>query len=411
MKFENKYDKVFYYLFIIIPIIDTLNGIMINYNINISIGQIYRVFIIFILISIITYEKEYIMLGILFILIGITTLSFIHFYYHLKLIGIISDLIGLLKLFSIFLIIVVYKRLVNVMKLSSNIISKIFIKIIIILPLTIIIPYMFRVGLNVYSNGAGYKGFYFSNNELSIVLLASSIFSLNYAFKFNKFMNYIIFSLNILALIMLGSKTSLVGLGVVGIIYLKEVISRNNSLISLLIKVMFSISVVVILFNIFKDDIMFIWSQALERQQFFLNKGSSGFTLLFSSRNIYLQNALSNLINSKYFIFKLLLGTGTFYRVNNSFEGKSIEMDFIDIFFSEGILVLIIIIFLLILIYKKRSKEKNIFNYILVYIIFILFSMFAGHVMYSGLAANIFSLVICGMLSKEDIKNNGERET
>lgn len=393
----KKYDYIFYLIFISIPLIDTINGMLIANNISISIGQMYRFFIFILIILILIKVNIKYLDNILLIGIPIISLQFIHYYYNLSLIGLIDDLIRASKIILTFNLCYIYKKLKEQGKVSSDIINRIIDKLIIYFPLTVLIPYLMNLGLYIYGTGAGYKGFYSSNNELSIVLLIMSIFSLNKALN-NKKMKYnLILAINIISLLVIGAKTSIIGLIVISIYYLKDIIKEY--ILSRRINFIIIISIIFVIF--FKNDLIEMWSNIFERQEYFYNKHNSILTLILSSRDIYLNNSIRSLNQSNNIFLRILLGCGNYFRENNIIEGKMIEMDIFDIFFNEGIIFTCVLIALFFKIYKDACNVGGEYDFKLAFLIICGFGFLAGHVIYGALAGNILSLIIMGIIGKK----------
>lgn len=399
----RKYDKLLLFLFTITPIIDIVNGIVLNNNSlsNIPIGQISRIIIILILFSILIKERYFLedkknaiilMLGAFILIMGV------QFFQHKQIIGMIQETIVISK-FLLIVIIVEVVSFLNTKKLfSSYIIDKSFYYMSIIVPITLIIPYIFNVGTNVYSNGGGYKGFYYANNDLSIVLIVLFIYCLHNAIFGEKRKKFIILTMLVLiSNIMIGSKTNLLIPLPISIFYLifaiknKKIAIDNKLLIKTLIFII--IGFVICIFS-FKE----ILYKTLERQIHFM-KDLDFISFLLSNRNYYLNVALDELINSCNILSNIIFGSGFYFRQLEWGRGLLIEMDFFDTFFSYGALgVLVIYGYILKVFYigcKKYSIKQLL--YIIAFIAVFFFSFTAGHVLFSALSGTIFAL-ICAKL-------------
>ncbi|MDU2663346.1 MAG: O-antigen ligase family protein [Clostridium perfringens] len=393
---NKKYDNLIYYIFILIPIVDSINGILIKNNVIFNIGQIYRILTMVIMVFIaMKISKNYFNIFVIAILFFLS-LNLYYYYYNNNIKSILEDIISNSKLFMIFVIYFSYKVMLNNNKIGNYVINKIISTLIIIFPLTILIPYILGIGFNTYSNSAGFKGFYNANNDLSIVLLIFTIFAINDFLNKRSLKSTIILSINIISLLMVGAKTSLLGLALVLIIYFKNILLKLFKRKGIFITIILSTII-----YIFYDDLIAIWNKSIERLNYFYNINNSFITLLLSHRNIYLIDSFKVLINIKYPILALLLGTGTYFRCNGVVQGRIVEMDFFDILFSNGLIVLIIVIYLLYYIYRDRYKGNSEYDYKLAFIITIVLSVIVGHVFYSAMSGTILSIIMMGLVTKQ----------
>lgn len=403
---NKKYNKIIYNIFILMPIIDTLNGIFIKSDTTINIGQIYRIISIIILIAIASKLSKKYLNNIIVIICFFIALNLSYYYYNNNIISIFKDLLSNSKLLMIFVFYYSFKVIYKCNKVDKYIIDCIMEKLLVIYPLTILIPYIFNIGLSVYSNGAGYKGFYNANNDLSIVFLILVLFSIN-KFIFDKNMkSIIILLLNIISLLLTGSKTGIIGIIILLIFYsknfIKNIILNKKSIIFILL--------ILFIGYYSLDHINNIFIKIQERMLYFYNLNNNFITLILSNRNTYLIESINDFINMKHKVIPLLFGTGTYYRCNSWTVGKVIEMDFFDILFSNGLIVLTICIFILICVYKERCKQKNIFDYNIAFIIMLILSFIVGHVFYSAMCGTMLALIMSGLIKKdnsyEDKKNS-----
>ncbi|MDB1944573.1 O-antigen ligase family protein [Clostridium tertium] len=408
------YDyKILLFLFVAIPLVDIINGVIltINSDINISLGKFYRI-ITMIILSIITlkysdkeFRKKHI---VVFSLTLLMILAFIgvFYIYHGSFKGIIYDGVTISKLLLIFLMIYTIFYLYNQKIIDKNIITNIFKCYIIIFPLTMIIPYIIGIGSSTYSSGLGYTGLYYANNDISIVLLICTIYSFDQVIKKINILNIFIFLLNLSSLLLVGSKTGILGLVLAVILYSiyygsitlnEKSISKKNILKIILWALLFLICTLVVFYPTFK--------KMIDRVIYFYNRDGNILAALLSGREKFLLEAFNNLLNERFWILKLLFGVGFFYRKEWGI-GELVEMDLFDITFSLGVIVSLIIIYYLFKLLNKiiKSLNKENYVYLVCIIIMVLFSFIAGHVLFSALSGSILSLVISGgyMFSEKD---------
>lgn len=397
MKLE-KYDILLMILFISTPLIDIINGLLkiTNHSTDISIGQISRIIIIIILLGILFKEKYFVKkklnILIVFIIIFFVSLLF-QFFYNRELYSFLKEAIIVSKFMLIVIIIETVSFLGKNKLISKNIIGNIFLGMSIIVPLTLIIPYIFNWGTNVYSNGGGYKGFYYANNDLSIVLITLFIYCLHNMI-FNKKKIFILLTLmTLISNIMIGSKTNLVMPIPIIIFYVafaikNNAINLNKKKVSIFIFILF---LVLITCSFVFEDIL---RKTIDRQIHFMNDLDLT-SYLFSNRNYYLSVAWEKFIDSKNIIYNFIFGAGFYTRSLEWGRGLLIEMDFFDTFFSYGILGTSFIYGYLINIFYKGCKNYYFGQvlYIVSFLAIFLFSFSAGHVLYSAFSGTIFALV------------------
>lgn len=403
----KKYDyNILLWLFAAIPLVDFINGsliTMLNLGDEISIGKFYRILTIIVMIYMVLkysnkIEKKNNIIVLSITGVIVTTYIFIFLIYHRSFKGIIYDVVSISKLLLIFIIIysmffLSRKKLINI-----SIINRIFEVYLIIFPATMLIPYIFGLGSSTYSNGLGYTGLYYANNDLSIVLLISTIYGLNSVIIKRNIKSIILFILNLMSLLLVGSKTGILGLCIALLVYFifyarKAIKTKSISKKNMIIIAISSILSIVFIFILFYP----VFDKMLDRLIYFYKKEGNIFAALLSGREKFLSLAIHNLVQEKFFIFKLLFGVGFFYR-NNWGKGRLVEMDLMDIVFSLGLIVaLVIVCYIAKLLYKmiKNLNEKN-FMFFVCISIMLLFSFIAGHVAFSALSGSILALLISG---------------
>lgn len=410
----NKNDKILlFWTLALIPVVDFLNGsvlLLINKG-DISIGKFYRIFTMVILTWILyrTSSKREIKKHIkVYIGIIVCTIFYlgIFYLYHSSLKGVFKDGIEISKMILVFLIFYVLNFLSKKGSINKKNIDEIFNKYIFIFPLTMLIPYTLGIGFNTYSNGMGYTGLFYANNDLSIVMLVTVIFALDKVVKKVNIINVIMFTLNLVSLIIIGSKTGILGLGIGIVIYLivysikiyKEDKYSKKQLIIAGISLIFLSVVIIMIF-------MPIIEKTLDRFIYFTKKNGSVLTALLSDRNKFAVEAWNNLMQENLWFIKLMLGVGFTYRLGWG-KGSLIEMDIVDIFFSLGLIFATVLIIAIVTYLIKNRKKANVDNlrYIVSLAMVVGFSTIAGHVLYSAFAGSVAALLLAGF-SMDDRKN------
>lgn len=416
----RKYDyRILIWLFAAIPLIDVLNGTIItvlNFDTEFSLGKFYRIITIVVLSYILlkysdryNQKKHIINFGIAAAIVGIYLLVF--FIYHGEIKGVIFDAVSISKLFLIIMIIYSLKYLYDKDLIDIMFITEIFDLLSIIFPTTMLIPYFLGIGSATYSSGLGYTGLYYANNDLSIVMLVSTIYCLNNLIKRIRTKEIILFILNLMSLLIIGSKTGLLGLGIAIILYIIKYMKNivNNKSISKkhITRIFIYIGVIIII-----SIIVFypIFSEMLHRIIYFYQKEGNILAAFLSGREKFLVVAFEKLTLEKFFIFKLLFGVGFFYRKNWGI-GELVEMDLFDIVFSLGLIAAIVITYYISkFLYKMvRNLNDSNFMYFVCILVILLFSIIAGHVAFSALSGSIFALTMFGGYISTDRSNTSNK--
>lgn len=394
MKKLNKVEKQIYWIFIISLIIDNINGVMLLNKINlpVSIGQIYRYFmLVFFLYYILASKKTKVLYKLMIGTGYLMLVIFIHFIEFYSVDSLIMDVTYAIKLLLPFIIIYFFYTLTKQNVITSNVIEKIFDSLSIIAPLTLIIPRILNVGYDAYDLG-GYKGFYYSNNEINVLLVCTFIYAMDKIYKKRNMFNMVIMILNIIALFLIGSKTSIFVIGIVILVYIFKI--RKNK------KIFFGAIILVILgiwigSYIFANQV----SEMMQRFTYFyttLVEEGGVLTFLMSKRNLRVVPTFQkNVLNVEWIqgIINCLFGIGRYQQVNPKVLDTLMELDFFDTFYWYGAITAIIVIKEYLAIFIRNYKTKETFQYKTMFIIIFAFSMIAGHVWYSALAGSIFALV------------------
>lgn len=401
MKIDKK--TIFIWLFSIISIIDSINGYLIQVkHFESDIGLIYRLTVIMYLLYVIFVRNTKKRIAkLLFISSYFITICLFTSFNLNGALGRNLDLT--MKLLFPILTIEAFTNMLANNQIGKQDIKKIFDINAFLFPLTVFIPNILGIGLSVYRDGSGIKGFYKSNNELNIVLVILTIYSLNALLKSSKKGKYVImFLLNIVTLVLIGSKTSYITIALIFLVYLIKELKK--------IKIKRIILILVILcgaFFIFKLNSEEIY-RSIDRQIYKINNYET-INFLLSDRNELLEDSFEFFKENDVGALNILWGVGP-YKINNFIGQKmgrsvrEIEMDLFDTIFYYGIIGGIIVISyyskFLTLYRKKCLDSDSIFGYKFALIIVFFFSFLAGHVLYSALAGSFLAIICCGIISE-----------
>ncbi|MGG7058126.1 O-antigen ligase family protein [Clostridium tertium] len=399
MKFKIKIENIFFNMFLILPIIDSINGFINNGgNENgLSLGIIYR-FTVFLICLFILYKFS-ILKSSFGIFIGIILFIFIPQLFHTY--ELVKLLILLFKLILPIVCIETYKSISSKEILSENFVEKLFDYWSIIFPSTILLPYFMGIGFNTYGSGAvGYKGFYYAQNDVGFIL------SILYIYSVSKFVNKITFRrivsviLIMICSLLLGLKSNYMIIIVITAYYLVKKNRNKGSYKNKLIMILAVVIGIIGIYCVYNEQIKMIY----ERWIYFSSMRS--FTSFMTSARsdrilptlFYIRENHSML----YFIF----GTGLSY--TNANLSQFIEMDFFDIYFQLGYIGLMFILFYYFSVYfRHRKKESNKSFYNIAFLVTMVISFLAGHVLQSALSGMFLSMICCGLITNKNYLNIG----
>lgn len=379
--------KIIYYLFLILPFIDLITSFTERINGNIvSIGTIFKgililfsgIYILFITKS--KYKKKSI---IYYLLLSI--FSIIHI-----LIGNNSYVSSVTQLIKFMFLPIIFIFLLNYnddYKISYIEMKKILKYNVFFILTTILIAKLTNTGFNSYSDTVttGVVGWYYSANEISGIITILFPLFLEDILKNNKY-SFILVMYVIFMMMMLGTKTPLLGV----------LISLITLFIHILLKDKNKKNIFKIVFFISYTVILFFNSSYLSN----LNSGRyiSTTNAVFSSRDIYLNNTTREYINHN--LEKKLFGLGS---TNNKVLEKYVEMDFYDLLYRYGIIGFIIFMIPFFKIVLKMMEyalsHLNNYNYdkmilILITMLSLLISFFAGHILSAPAVSIYFGITI-----------------
>ncbi len=379
--------KIIYYLFLILPFIDLITSFTERINGNIvSIGTIFKgililfsgIYILFITKS--KYKKKSI---IYYLLLSI--FSIIHI-----LIGNNSYVSSVTQLIKFMFLPIIFIFLLNYnddYKISYIEMKKILKYNVFFILTTILIAKLTNTGFNSYSDTVttGVVGWYYSANEISGIITILFPLFLEDILKNNKY-SFILVMYVIFMMMMLGTKTPLLGV----------LISLIALFIHILLKDKNKKNIFKIVFFISYTVILFFNSSYLSN----LNSGRyiSTTNAVFSSRDIYLNNTTREYINHN--LEEKLFGLGS---TNNKVLEKYVEMDFYDLLYRYGIIGFIIFMIPFFKIVLKMMEyalsHLNNYNYdkmilILITMLSLLIAFFAGHILSAPAVSIHFGITI-----------------
>ena len=414
--YEKIYEKIFFITLAYLGIIDSLNGLLIEYF-GISISIIYRMFALIIFSFFTVYKnnyKEYIPIIVIGIYLTIgSSINLIVNGYENK---IIFEFIKISKIIYIFVIVESFKNIYrNKAQEGRDLIEKIINFNLIIFPLCIIIPMLFGIGMTTYDSTIGSKGFFNANNEIGLILSVLCIFAVDKIYNEVNIYNILIFIFLFISTISIGSKVGLTAPFLAIIIYFIKSIYNKNEKKKFYKLIIYSSVIIILMLMTFFNELIY---EVIKRQIHFYNFYSTNdtnpiLTLLLSGRNEFI-NIMNNAISSSnHPIIMILFGFSSFIKesiVGFNFYGqigmKAIEMDFFDLLYSYGVVGLILVYgYIFNYICKYRCFDEKNMKYTLSLIIILVLGFLAGHVFFGAMAGSMLAIVICGMISSYEAKS------
>ncbi|MBC2159648.1 hypothetical protein HCB21_07715 [Listeria booriae] len=409
-----KETKIFMLLFAIFPVVDALNGFVLSAGINLPVGIAYRlVCVAFLVVQIAKkgFRKNvYTILSVALIFFGIISLFIQTIVLQNDASAMFYDVTNMIK-FSLWILIpyYVYQR-ADQWKESSY--EKIFLAISIFFTLGLLIPYALGIGNQTYeASDAGYKAFFFANNDTTIGFIAAATFTGWYLFKqtkqtkiWTRVLLALLYLGNLLGLLLLGTKTGIVyGVALTVVLLIRFFFFQNR--VGAVAKWGIGLTVATVLTVIVIQGRTFILetvSGLLQRLTYFYNLYNGDLVrFITSSRSAFLDSAFQSFTEGGNLMTQLF-GVGFNQRVATWGLGDLVEMDFFDVFFSLGILGFLATIGLLLFFLIVSFKKRNIYG--MLCIILVCYGAFAGHVLFSALSSTLFGLVCGGLfLQKESL--------
>ncbi|GGE02393.1 hypothetical protein GCM10010831_00190 [Psychroflexus salis] len=390
-------------MFLLIPI-DMLNGVLITkvVSLPITVGQAYKLFIIFLILFRLFTKPLFV--NFFFLLISLLFIPTIYQLFKTYQFSIITK--DIIKIFRYTTPILSFVFFATIYK-SNNVFlhKKINVLVAFSFYLTcasILLKYV-GFGYPMYNYGnIGSKGFFYAGNEISVLLLIMSAFLAKNLWVKNFKINYFFtFLLSFITALGIGSKTALFGILLIFFLIPIKRISLKTSLNKFIFA---SIAILILIPSLLVVSWEYIKRTELYIRVVYFYEKLDFITFLLSNRNTFLIDAVQVYINDYNWLEKLIgVGQSTFETKNGS---SIIEIDFIDIFFAFGFIGLLIFIGLIIYLWKqsKRLAKSPKFNYAsfvnLMLFILVAISSTAGHVFSSGLAAIFIGLTFAIMFKK-----------
>ncbi len=396
---RTDYKKIFELLILFTPVIDTINGLLLRSNIYISvisIGMIFRLlFMGFILRVFIKkgVKKE----------VSVCLFSLVYFIVVALIWG-INDGIGalfsyityaakwMLPIMIVCCFLILYK---DIQRDEKERIKKILDFFSYIFAIFLIVEFLFGIGTKTYYD-AGFKGLFYSTNDISYCLTISAIITLFDWFQKNQIKKFVKLIINLAALIILSAKSGFVFIAFSLICFIFYFI-RNKKFVKKILLFFSAICGVIFLYiNMFNNEIDGFFGRYMNMYAYTIE--ANGFNIdavlnfLTSGRWLRTVYQLTNFVNMDNFVLPFLFG---WIAPDNGTYSIVVEMDFFDAFFQYGSIGMLLLIFIYIYFFSIRKKD---FFWTFVFFISMMSAMWGGHIISGALSGTYFALCCSAMI-------------
>lgn len=371
----NYLDKLVYLFILIQPIIDIITAYQVRTNASISIGTIIRG-IFFLSCGIyLLYKRNY---KLICILGGYFILQLIYIFSIGS--NLFTEINNLIRIFYLPITMYLFSNHGN-----KYINDKTFMYMYFIYLIMLVGPYFLGIGHSlseIYPDKHGYIGYFYGGNEISAIIMCLTPITLKYIFKnMNIFYKVISIILLSIATIIVGTKTLLFGIILIGLYFGLSFIKSHLHKINTKMKL--SIGGVIILFVIL-FGIIFpktnVYQNFMESFKFYEINNISDLVTVENLDRVFL-SARGTTIKEMNKVFfndnkNIILGMS----LSKVMLIKNIEIDFFDMFYSIGLIgSLVFVIIFGYLFFKNRLKGIYLFTLLLM----ILISFFSGHIIFT----------------------------
>lgn len=409
---KNNINIIIAIFILIQPLLDFFTGLCLHYlDLNLTIGIIVRIlFLGFIcLITIFIFKKKNILIP--YFIIGLYCVFYLIGIILYKEGGLFQEIQGLIKVYYFPILFISLYALKDEIRISKlTLFTTLFFYLILIF-----IPLVLGVGFKTYEiTKAGTLGFFNSANEISgIISILTPIMFIIFASSKNIIPKVISIIIYLVVILMIGTKTPLLSLGItisISLLYLwiKSFKERKykNITISLLVVIIGTIALAVIIpkTNFYKNIKTHLNYLELDSiTEVFQDKELIDH-FIFSQRLTFLERKAS--LYNKASTYQKMFGIGY---LKNKKATKMIEMDYFDIYYSHGLIgSLIFFVITLYVLYKILEKDRK-FSYenFMLHtsaLLIIFLSFFTGHII-TAPSVSLLSIILILSLAKRKKKD------
>ncbi|ELJ8793790.1 O-antigen ligase family protein [Vibrio cholerae] len=387
-----------WYLFIILPLFDMLNGyLVVNGAIDeggvASPSQLARIVAVILLLITMYVDKINITIPILISSYILLVETFSGLFHH----SVFGAIIGLTNAYKIVYLILLMFCLKNIINNRSDLeyMASMMGANLYIISCSIVFALITGLGNSTYGWGGGTKGFFASGNSLGIYLGAMSIAYLS-LYKFNIISNraFLFFPIVIFSILMLTSKAAIISSMLVAIYWVSFTKYR--------LPFYFLIFIVI---SFYLDDILIRLLSLFEVIISRFENSDSVFSFIASGRNEFVSSAIDVFFSQEPNYFRVLFGAGSFisYQIPNlNISYDTLETDLFDVIFMYGLFgCCLYLLFFSFYIYRLVMFLPLLVGFILIFG----HSLVAGHVLFNGMSAIVITVYIVLSHSLKEVRN------
>lgn len=407
-----KYNKWLNILFLTMPFVDMFTGLLLNLGIDnlfSKVGQVYRIVFIAYLAYLIFIKNRAKNCKWVFIFSAYLVLLVVFYKIRFDSSVVTNASYAIKLLFPIYLC---YGVAYEVGHKNFDL-KYIFEAYSWIFPLSMVIPKILNLGFYNYYNGSGFKGFYFANNEVNVILMVLFVYCFNKLYQKITMSTLVQLALCSAALLLIGSKTSLMAIPAAVVFFIVFKPRENKKQFLKTILGIGGAGVVAVMLLLGKQMIA-VFSRLVEMYQYYSGRPNAFLTFLLSERNLRIGPAAEHwFFNDKSGIINFLFGIGKAEKCpNNTIYGlySIIEMDFFDTLFWFGFIAACVVLVFYLIVFVRACRKKNCFSEKVMFCLVLTFSMLAGHVMMSANAGTILGLVVATLYCGKDIVEEKQSE-
>ena len=405
---DNNLDKIIKIFLVLQPVIDCLTAFSMNFlKLDITFGVIVRILFLFLLTCYTFFNKNIPKKSkIYFCTLGLYFIFFIGNIFLLKdFSSIFYEFKNLIRCFYFPILLINLYEINKVKKLEigSSLIRKIFYIYIAL----IIIPILTNTDFTGYFEGkVGSIGWFQSTNEISAIL--SSLLPFVLIKDKYKLMDIIGIILTVIVLFSLGSKVTIVFLGVTLVFaliyYFKN--SKNKKKIAMIFSPIIVIGVILSCIfvpktNFYKNIQIHLDFLGVSNIFDILKDEELIDHFIFSSRLTFLENTRNSYLESS--VSERFLGIGFIEKYGtDEVSLKTIEMDIFDIFYRSGVIGFILYLLPVCFILSNNRKKWSLIS-VLSVSIFMFISILAGHVLTSPAVSIYLVILILGLVKEDEV--------
>ncbi|ENZ5663379.1 O-antigen ligase family protein [Enterococcus hirae] len=420
-------NKIILVLFCSMPVCEFINGMFLGKHVS----DIYRIVLLFFILLYLFYSKNQIykqsfqMLGVVIFFILLTFFQFSIL--HGEILVLKSDLKTIFRILLAPLYYAYFYKCLHEGDITKKTLEKILILYSFLYASLIVIPSFFNFGLATYdiqgsgflhaNEGIGFKGYFVEINSLVAILIACMVYTGEFSLLDIKEDNLrtgiykmiITFGL-MYALIITSTKTGMLATIIYLLVFLIKIL-KNDEIQRTIRQIIFVvITILVIAVPLMSNSLQEQWQGFMDRASYFYNLFNGNLLkFLTSNRSTFLNETARAAFTSKYWCFFHFFGGGYFINLHapyDPFRRVVIEMDWYDFYFSYGIVGIIVYLnYFKDSIFNFFGKNKTPISFML--IIFIVYSIIAGHVIYNSMTAT-FIAIILGYFTNSNLEENYE---